>query len=687
MQHLFPLLGGEGPLVHERAQQQLDVDLMVGAVDSGRVVDGIGVDLDAAQRSLDTPQLGHTEVAALADHASPHLGAVDPDRVIGLVADIGVTLRRGLDIGADSAVVDEIDGCPQDLGHEISRAALSGFDPEHRGGLTAEVDRLRRPGEDSAACGDELPVVVLPARARQVEQTLALDEAARGVGVRIEEDVPVVEGRDQADVIAAQHSVAEDVAAHIADAHDREVLGGGVEAEFAEVAFDGLPRTAGGDGHRLVVVADRSSRGEGVAEPESAAFGDRVGHIGEPCRALVRCDDEVVVVTVVADDALGMDDDAGVVAAIGEVVRNLEHAFDEHLVGGLTGGHPRVPIAHRRQLLGEEPALGAGGHDEGVLDHLRLDEAEHLGAEVVATIRPAQSAARDGAEAQVHAFDLRGVHPHLQRRLRLRHEAEFVGPDLEHQRRRQGTGFVDVVVRAQGRPQQLERGAQHSVGVEAGDLAERGLDGVVELGHRRFASGVVDVRIELRGEVVDEQLRDLRIVAVDLTDVGVGVGEAGLAQVFAQCADDRHMLPGESGDDEAVEDSRFLLALPAGHEGLGDAVVVVIGQLFGEAEPEVVDVPMRSVREVELVGTFVDDVGAEGREEGQDLGQADPVSAVEDEADGGVGVLVGTVEAHRRTVTGLECLEPTDVGDRLGGGVVFAVAGRERLRPQVGPGM
>ena len=687
VQNLFPLLGGEGALMHERAQEQFDVDLVVGAVDAGRVVDGIGIDLDAAQCSFDTSQLSHTEVAALADHSRPHIGAVDADGVVGLVADIGVALGRGLDVGADSAVVDEVDGGLEDFGHEVGRAAFAGFDSEHRGGLCAEVDRLRRPGEDSAAGGDEFPVVVLPARARQVEESLTFDEAARGVGVRVEEDVPVVKGGDQADVLAAQHAVAEDVAAHIADAHDREVLGSGVESELAEVAFDGLPRTSGGDGHRLVVVADRSARSEGVAEPEAAALGDRIGHIGEPCRALVSGDDEIVVVAVVTDYAVGVDDDAGVIGAVGEVVGDFEHAFDEHLVGGLTGGHPGVPIAHRRQLLGEEPALCAGGHDEGVLDHLRLDEAEDLGTEVIATIRPAESAACDGAEAQVHAFDLRGVHPHLECRLRLRHEAELVGSDLEHECRGQRTGFVDVVVRAQRRPQQFERGPQHTVRVEARDLAECGFDGLIDLGHRRFASGVVDVRIELGGEVVDEQLRDLRVVAVDLTDIGVGIGEACLAQVFAQGADDRHMLPGEASDDEAVEDSRFLLAVPAGHEGLGDAVVVVIAQLFGEAESEVVDVPMRSVGEVECVGTFVDDVGTECREVGQDLGQADPVAAVEDETDGGVGALVGTVEPDSRTVARLEGFEPTDVGDRLGGGVVLAIAGRERLRPQVGPGL
>src|SRR5699024_7014582 len=131
-------------------------------------------------------------------------------------------------------------------------------------------------GEDSAAFGDEVPVVVLPARAGQIEQPLAFDEAACGVRVRVEEDVAVVEGRDEADVLTAEHAVAEHIAAHIADAHDREVLSRRVEAEFAEMPFDRFPRTARGDGHLLVVVSDRSAGGEGVTEPESAALGDRI---------------------------------------------------------------------------------------------------------------------------------------------------------------------------------------------------------------------------------------------------------------------------------------------------------------------------------------------------------------------------------------------------------------------------
>ena len=63
------------------------------------------------------------------------------------------------------------------------------------------------------------------------------------------------------------------------------------------------------------------------------------------------------------------------------------------------------------QLLGVEAALGAGRHDDGVLDHLRLDQPEDLGAEVLAPVGPAQPAAGHRAEAQVHALDPRASRP------------------------------------------------------------------------------------------------------------------------------------------------------------------------------------------------------------------------------------------------------------------------------------
>ncbi|HVD63963.1 MAG TPA: hypothetical protein VNC14_06690, partial [Lapillicoccus sp.] len=59
----------------------------------------------------------------------------------------------------------------------------------------------------------------------------------------------MVVGGDEPDVLAEQHAVAEDVAGHVADADDGEVLGLGVVAHLTEVPFDGFPGALGGDAH------------------------------------------------------------------------------------------------------------------------------------------------------------------------------------------------------------------------------------------------------------------------------------------------------------------------------------------------------------------------------------------------------------------------------------------------------
>ena len=76
----------------EPVEQDLDVDLVVGAVDTRRVVDRVGVDLSAAAGELDAAELGEPEVAALPHDLDAQLLAVDAHGVVGLVARVGVRL-------------------------------------------------------------------------------------------------------------------------------------------------------------------------------------------------------------------------------------------------------------------------------------------------------------------------------------------------------------------------------------------------------------------------------------------------------------------------------------------------------------------------------------------------------------------------------------------------------------------
>jgi hypothetical protein len=148
-------------------------------------------------------------------------------------------------------------------------------------------------------------VVVGPRRAGEREQPLPLAEGDAGSGSGSRNTWRWSKAADQADVLRQQHAVAEHVAAHVADADDRDVGRLRVDAELAEVAPHALPRPAGGDAHGLVVVAVRAAGGEGVAQPEAARLGDLVRDVRERRRALVGGDHEVRVVAVVADDVDG----------------------------------------------------------------------------------------------------------------------------------------------------------------------------------------------------------------------------------------------------------------------------------------------------------------------------------------------------------------------------------------------
>jgi len=83
--------------------------------------------------------------------------------------------------------------------------------------------------------------------------------------------------------------------------------------------------------------------------------------------------------------------------------------------------------------LDHEPALRADGDDDRVLDRLRLDQSEDLGAVVLQPVRPAQPAAGDRAEAQVDALHPRGVHERLDGRARLGDPGHLLGVELERQ--------------------------------------------------------------------------------------------------------------------------------------------------------------------------------------------------------------------------------------------------------------
>ena len=138
----------------------------------------------------------------------------------------------------------------------------------------------------------------------------------------------MVERGDELDVRREQHAVAEDVAGHVADADDREVVvwTSMPSSRKWRLTDSHAPRAV--IAHRLVVVAGRAAGGERVAEPEAVLRRDPVRDVRERGRALVGGDDEVRVVAVVADDVRRRHDARRRAIGVGEV----EQAADERPV-------------------------------------------------------------------------------------------------------------------------------------------------------------------------------------------------------------------------------------------------------------------------------------------------------------------------------------------------------------------
>ena len=208
--------------MHRGSERDLDVDFEVGSVDAGRIVDRIGVEADAARGRLDAAALRQPKIGALADDLAAKLRPGDADRIIGAVAGLIVGLGRCAHIGSDAAEPQEIDRELQDRAHHLLGRRLAARNAEQLPRRRGELDLLRGAREHPAAGRDLGLVVIAPARARQIEQPLALPKAGLGLRLRIEKDVAVIERGDQPDGALEQHAVAEHVARHVADPGDRE---------------------------------------------------------------------------------------------------------------------------------------------------------------------------------------------------------------------------------------------------------------------------------------------------------------------------------------------------------------------------------------------------------------------------------------------------------------------------------
>ncbi len=390
-------------------QGDLDIDFVVGAIDPGRIVDEIGVDAAAGAREFDARGLGEAQVGTFADRLCLQRIGIHPDRIIGAVPGVGIAFGRRLHISADAAEPEQIDLHLQDGAEQFAGRHCVHAHGQHGLHLGRKRDGFQASCKHAAAFRNQRLVIIVPARSRQREHALAFGKGGRNTGGGIKENVAMVKGRHQRHSGRQQQPVAEHIARHVTNAGHADGLGLHVGAQFAEMPLYRNPCALGGDGHRLVVIAIAAARREGIAQPEALALGNAIGGVGKGCGALVGGDHQIRVGRIMAHHAGWRQDGAGHIQIVGD----RQQRADIDAIGLGAFRQPRIAVRRRRQQLGIETALGTGWHDHGILHLLRLHQAQHFGAEVVAPVRPAQAATRNRPAAQVDALHARGEHPDL----------------------------------------------------------------------------------------------------------------------------------------------------------------------------------------------------------------------------------------------------------------------------------
>ena len=111
-----------------------------------------------------------------------------------------------------------------------------------------------------------------------------------------------VEGPEQPYIARQQHSIAEHVAFHAADAHHGKRLDIDIDAQFPKVPPDADEGSARRDSEALVMKAVRAAGREAVAEPKAILSRDLIRPIRKARGSLVGSDDKIRIGVVVENE-------------------------------------------------------------------------------------------------------------------------------------------------------------------------------------------------------------------------------------------------------------------------------------------------------------------------------------------------------------------------------------------------
>ena len=385
-----------------------------------------------------------------------------------------------------------------------------------------------------------------------------------------------------------------------------------------------------------------------------------------------------------------------------DVVGELQKRAHEDAIALRSFREPGLPVAHGRKLLRHEAAFRADRDDHRVLHLLRLDEAEHLGAEILRPVGPAQAPARDLAEAQVHALDARRIDEDLVERTRQRQRVDLGAFELEGDRCAGQPVLVDLEeVRADCGFDEIGEAAQDAVIIKACHRLELvfdlGADSGLPRGPIRFGT-----RVETGIEQRDDLLCDAVVPRQRFGEIILRVGDAGLPQVAAERAHHGDIAPAEAGfEDEAVEGVGFGKSPEERQKRRFDRSLDLLdgdGSARGTLERHVVqpDALVRSgVGRGDTVGPLVDDAEAEIFEKRHTLRERQGAAARKDlEVDAHRAVAFAAIKIDRARPRFRKLFEDGDVGDRqlgaerllIGRAEGVRIARREHARPRAADG-
>ena len=105
--------------------------------------------------------------------------------------------------------------------------------------------------------------------------------------------------------------------------------------------------------------------------------------------------------------------------AVNNIVSDVKHTAEECLITGNTFSLEGFTTIGHGFGLNDKTTFGTHWDNHRVFDHLCFDQTEYFGTEIFHTVRPAQTATRYFAAAQMYRFHTWRIDKYLKHRFRF----------------------------------------------------------------------------------------------------------------------------------------------------------------------------------------------------------------------------------------------------------------------------